>query len=392
MNVKWAGRLFDVQMPMAVAFGHARASRSVARNLVVSFTLDGVTGLGEGVAREYVTGETPDSAFEALRQLDLEVVAHALHGRTLEEALARLTELDLPERLRQGAVPGQAAACAVELAAVDWLARREGVPLSALASRLSLPAGVLHATPPASHPVSGVYDFGKQLSDVAGPDAPPAHVKLKLGKGLSEDVERARAARAALGPHVRLSVDANMAWSLEEAVERVAALKAFDIAWYEEPLPQRALEDCRQLRERSGTKVMLDESLCTEADGQAAIAQRACDAFNLRLSKCGGFVPSLRLAALARTHGLGVQLGCQVGEFAVLAAAARHFAGAVQGLLAYEGGHFEGRFATSIVQERLPSDRRAHTAPMLSAPGLGLTLDEAAVEAHTLRQVRWGLS
>ena len=59
---------------------------------------------------------------------------------------------------------------------------------------------------------------------------------------------------------------------------------------------------------------------------------QTCDLFNLRLSKCGGFIPSLRLAQYAKQQGLGCQLGCQVGETAVLSAAGRHFAASVAGL------------------------------------------------------------
>ena len=55
-----------------------------------------------------------------------------------------------------------------------------------------------------------------------------------------------------------------------------------------------------------------------------------CDLFNLRLSKCGGFIPTLRLAQFAKRHGLGYQLGCQVGETAILSAAGRHFATSVE--------------------------------------------------------------
>src|SRR5207248_4138084 len=71
--------------------------------------------------------------------------------------------------------------------------------------------------------------------------------------------------------------------------------------------------------------------------------------FNVRLSKCGGFIPSLRLAQLARQHGLGYQLGCQVGETALLSAAGRHFATSVAGIRYLEGSRSEER---RVGQER----------------------------------------
>ena len=72
---------------------------------------------------------------------------------------------------------------------------------------------------------------------------------------------------------------------------------------------------------------------------ERAVELGACDLFNLRLSKCGGFIPSLRLAQFARAHGLGCQLGCQVGETAILSAAGRHFAASVGGLRYVEGSY-----------------------------------------------------
>src|SRR5439155_2316821 len=93
------------------------------------------------------------------------------------------------------------------------------------------------------------------------------------------------------------------------------------------------------VRHDAGVPIMLDESLCGMVDAERAAAAKTCDLFNLRLSKCGGFIPTLRLAQFARQHGLGCQLGCQVGETALLSAAGRHFAGSVAGLRWLEGSY-----------------------------------------------------
>ncbi len=93
----------------------------------------------------------------------------------------------------------------------------------------------------------------------------------------------------------------------------------------------RQVEAPGALRRDVKTPIMLDESLCSRVDAERAIEAQSCDLFNLRLSKCGGFIPTLRLAQLARQHNLGYQLGCQIGETALLSAAGRHFAGTVTG-------------------------------------------------------------
>jgi muconate cycloisomerase len=130
---------------------------------------------------------------------------------------------------------------------------------------------------------------------------------------------------------------------------------------------------------------MLDESLCSMADAQQAVAEKTCDLFNLRLSKCGGFLPSLRLAQFARQHGLGYQLGCQVGETALLSAAGRHFACSVRDIR-----YVEGSYDRRLVRERLTCEDITFgyggLAPALSGPGLGVAVDEAALHRVAVRK------
>ena len=132
---------------------------------------------------------------------------------------------------------------------------------------------------------------------------------------------------------------------------------------------------------------MFDESLCCEHDARQAIALSNCDLFNLRLSKCGGFVATLRLAALAHQAGLGYQLGCQVGETGILSAAGRHFATSVSGIR-----YLEGSFDRFLVRERLTREDLtfgyAGSAPALTEPGLGVSIDPAALHRTTIREAR----
>jgi muconate cycloisomerase len=131
---------------------------------------------------------------------------------------------------------------------------------------------------------------------------------------------------------------------------------------------------------------MLDESLCGLEDARRAADRGTCDLFNLRLSKCGGFIPSLRLAQFARQRGLGCQLGCQVGETALLSAAGRAFAAGVAGLR-----YVEGSYDRHLVKEALGTKdltfRWGGWAPALSEPGLGVQLDGGALERVTVRKV-----
>jgi muconate cycloisomerase len=126
---------------------------------------------------------------------------------------------------------------------------------------------------------------------------------------------------------------------------------------------------------------MVDESLVTEADAEALIEAKAADLFNIRVSKCGGLARSLAIAARASAMGIGVQVGSQVGETAILAAAGRHLAAALP-----EVAFVEGSFGTLLLAEdvAVESVRFGHRgeAPLLTGPGLGIRV----VEERLLRR------
>ncbi|HNH74618.1 MAG TPA: hypothetical protein PLF23_12620, partial [Candidatus Obscuribacter sp.] len=134
-----------VRLPFRFSFGHSLASRNFSRNIVVEVAIavgEGtVTGLGESVPREYVTGETSESALAFIN----EVLAPALLGRSfagVDQLLGALEALFYQERLDER--PLGAAFCAVELALLDACARILGLPfylMPAYLARLSrLPA------------------------------------------------------------------------------------------------------------------------------------------------------------------------------------------------------------------------------------------------------------
>src|SRR5262249_25680564 len=147
-----------------------------------------------------------------------------------------------------------------------------------------------------------------------------------------DDVYRLKNIRQRLGWKKDLRVDANEAWTSAEAAERIQALEPFKLSAVEQPVAHADVGVLREVRRRTPVPIMLDESLCSMVDAERALAQESCDLYNLRLSKCGGFIPTLRLAQFAVKHGLGYQLGCQVGETALLSAGGRHFAASVAGL------------------------------------------------------------
>jgi muconate cycloisomerase len=377
---------FHVRIPLRRRIQHASHTRWDTENLVVRCVLDDSTeGFGEGVPRDYVTGETIESAVGLLRASDL--------AAQLEPCRDFAAAVALAERLRLAPVPGDdrdcqgnAARCALELALLDAYGKRFGEPLSA-ATRL--------AAPDLFEPRPWVRYSGAITSASSGFKVRFAglrmwlygfrQVKVKVGIAGHDDELRLRRLRRRLGRRIDIRVDANEAWSPAEVVDRIRALELSAISSVEQPVPHADVAVLAEVRRQVRVPLMLDESLCSLVDAERAAAQGTCDLFNLRLSKCGGFLPTLRLAQFARRHGLGYQLGCQVGETALLSAAGRHFAASVAGLR-----HVEGSYDRHLVREPLGTRdltfRWGGWAPAMGGPGLGVTVDPRALERVTVRK------
>jgi len=377
---------FHVRIPLRKPIQHASHTRSETDNVLVRCVLpDGTEGFGEGVPREYVTGETIDSALALLRHSDL--AAQLEPCQDFPQAVA------LAERLRLAPVAGDdrgcqgnAARCAMELALLDAYGKRFGQPVSAV-TRL--------AAPELCQPRAWVRYSGAITSARRGLKLRLAawrmriygfhQVKVKVGIAGHDDVQRLRIIRGRLGSRVDIRIDANEAWTPADVVARIQELEPFGLSAVEQPVPHADADALAEVRRQVRVPLMLDESLCGPIDAERAVQRGTCDLFNLRLSKCGGFLPALRLAQFARRHGLGCQLGCQVGETAVLSAAGRHFAASVAELR-----YVEGSYDRHLVREALGLQdltfRWGGWARALPGPGLGLALDPVALERVTVRK------
>jgi muconate cycloisomerase len=203
-------------------------------------------------------------------------------------------------------------------------------------------------------------------------------LKVKVGIPGHNDRRRLRGIRRCAGRRMDIRVDANEAWSPDEAAQRIRDLQPARISSVEQPVAHENLAALAEIRKQVQTPIMLDESLCSMIDAERAVQLQACDLFNLRLSKCGGFIPTLRLAQFARRNGIGCQLGCQVGESAILSAAGRHFAGSVADLRAVEGSYDRHLVRASLGTEDLTFGRGG-LAPLLIGSGLGMNVDTSAV-------------
>jgi muconate cycloisomerase len=211
------------------------------------------------------------------------------------------------------------------------------------------------------------------------------HCKVKVGMPGQDDADRLQRIRRWLGRRMDLRIDANEAWHAEALVERIEPLTRYQISCLEQPVPHPQVDALAELRQQIPVPVMLDESLTSLQDGKNAIEKGTCDLFNIRLSKNGGFLNCLRLAALAQAAGLGYQLGVHPGESGVLSAAGRHFASSVRAIR-----YLEGSYDRHLMKENLTSEDMTFGyggwAPALTAPGLGMTIRQDRLDPVVIQK------
>jgi L-alanine-DL-glutamate epimerase-like enolase superfamily enzyme len=207
-----------------------------------------------------------------------------------------LAWLERASALMADAIGGHGAAKAgLDLALHDLAGRSLGLPVWQL-------LGTSDAIPPTD------YSLGIDEPAVVAQRALEAarFPALKIKVGGPADIETLEAVRGVYaGP---LRVDANTAWQPEQAAALVPELARLGVELIEQPFPARALPALRWLRERSSLPILADESAVFEDD--LPMLEGVVDGVVVKLAKCGGIGPGLRMIRRARSLGMSVMLGC----------------------------------------------------------------------------------
>jgi muconate cycloisomerase len=360
------------------AFEHAAAKRDLAEAVVVRAAFsDGGAGWGETLPRPYVTGETIESVVADLEA----VVWPAVAGLDWADPRAALTAI--PAVAADGRCMN-AAACATELACVDWLLAKGGDEPRTLAALVggagvggsdraagriaARVTGVLGSADPArtAHRLRLMHWYG--LRDF----------KLKLGFGEDVDRENLRLVHARLRKGIAagrcsLRVDVNGGWDAATTPARAEELKAMGVCVIEQPVYCTA-EELAALAQRCPLPLMADESLLTAKDAAALLAEPQKIWWNIRICKNGGLAGSLHLARLAEEHHVPYSLGCMVGESSILSAAQRRLL-----QLNIHPRFIEGNYGRFLLKDDLTfkSLRFGYGGRLraLPGPGLGVTVN-----------------
>jgi len=276
-------RSLRLREPLRTAGGEI-AERDLLELALVA--ADGLEGRGEAAPLEPYDGVPLDACEAALRDC-FPILEHAAEPRDGGEREALLAACG------EAAVLPQAVA-AVDLALWDLAGRRAGRPVWAL-------LGARDAAPVALNATIGATDRARAGAEASAAVAAGFRcVKVKVGVG--DDAGRVAAVRAAIGPGVALRLDANGAWTVEEAAAALTALAPAGIELCEEPV--HGIEELRAVRERATVPIAADESAALAG----ALDAGAVDAVCLKIAARGGISGVVEAAARARRAGSSVYL------------------------------------------------------------------------------------
>jgi L-alanine-DL-glutamate epimerase-like enolase superfamily enzyme len=296
-----------------------------------------------------------------------EAVPLSLRGASrLGEVVRELRGSD--GELREGLSPP--ARAAIEMARLDLDGKLAGVPLWRLLGAESAAPVPCNATLTAADP-EFVAVQATRWADLG-------FESFKLKVGIPGDVRQVEAVRDAVGPQARIRVDANGSWSPHEAVMRLAGMERFGLELAEQPCPD--LEDLAVVRGQTAVPLAADESVASVADAERANELGACQLATVKLAKVGGTDGARGIA-----ERLPIYLSSALDGPVGIAAAAHLFQA-----LSREGpaGALAQGLATPLLFAETIASRGCEFSRGLlylpDGPGLGVEIDEAALERHRL--------
>jgi L-alanine-DL-glutamate epimerase-like enolase superfamily enzyme len=294
-------RYWSYNLPFVYPFTISRGTKTHQPTLIVELEHMGIKGYGEAPAITYYN-------------IPVEKMIADIEAKKIFIEKYAFTE---PERywhyLHHLFPQNNFLVCALDIAAWDLFGKMRNLPLYEL-------WGYDITKAPLTDYTIGIDTLGNMLKKID--DNPWPVYKIKLGT--PEDIKIIRAIRERTDAMIR--VDANAGWSLEDARQLIVHLKELNVELIEQPLGKDQWEQMKILFNESQVPLIADESCVTESDVEKC--RSVFHGINIKLTKCGGITPALRMIKNARALGLQIMIGC-MNETTVGSAAIAHLIPAV---------------------------------------------------------------
>ena len=209
-------------------------------------------------------------------------------------------------------------------------------------------------------------------------------IKLKVGRDLARDDETLSAIRAAVGPGIKIRVDANMNWSVPTAIKWIRALQKYDLMYVEQPVPDYDLEGMAAVRRAVEVPIASDESCSSVERVVEMIKRESCDVFVVYVSEAGGLTRARTIASVADACGKWCVMGTWA-ETGVATIAGAHVIASSANFVFCNDSHYMLQSGDVLTEPlRIVNGKIA----LPEGPGLGVALDPAKIAEMEKTDVR----
>jgi muconate cycloisomerase len=307
-------RTFPITLTVRPEFSivSSAGAHPISRYVIVAIhTDDGLRGWGEATVVPVWSGETQGGALSLIH----DYFKPMLMGRDASDVESITQDMD-------GIIDNPFAKAAVEMALLDLAGKRQRKPVHELLGG---------ATNGLEIPIK--FSIGlREPDDAAGIAWQKANegftaIKLKVGPDPDKDFARVRAVREAVGPSIRLNVDVNGGWDVEQAIRETRRYEPFALEYVEQPTPRWDIDAMARVKQGVDVPIMADESVFTVWQAEQVIERKAADLISVYPGKNGGILKSKAICDRAADAGIGCHIGSNL-EWDLGTAAMCHLAAA----------------------------------------------------------------
>lgn len=306
-------KIGKVSIPLKKPFKTALRQVNSAEDIIVKVIADsGEVGFGNAPPTAVITGDSQDSIIAAIR----DTIGPKIIGMEVDNLEAVMHVLDT------SMLHNSSAKAALDIAIYDLFGKLYGLPLYKLfgGCRNLLETDL---TISLNQPEEMVRD---SLEAVAGGYKA---LKIKVGGDARLDIRRVQAIRSAVGPTVKIRLDANQGWGAKEAIRTIRQFEdqGLDIELIEQPVKAHDFAGLKYVTDHVETDIMADEAAFGPYEVFQLLAASACDLINIKLMKAGGLHNAIKIAHFAETMGIECMMGCMLESKVGITAAASIAAG-----------------------------------------------------------------
>jgi O-succinylbenzoate synthase len=358
--------LHHLSMPLVSPFETSFGRETDRQCVIIEIRSEGLIGYGECVATRDpgYNYETTGTSMHILKDF----VAPLILGQDVKDAL------DFQERV-SGIRGHQLAKAGAEMALWDLIGKREGKSLKQLFGgvrdkvEVGVSIGIQASPQKLVETVTGYVNQGY------------ARVKIKIKPG--RDVKDAQAVRAAF-PNLRLQVDANSAYSMDDT-DHLKPLDDLSLLLIEQPLFEDDIWDHHKFQAKFKTPVCLDESIVSPRHARYAIEMNACKIINIKAGRLGGLSQGVMVHDLCQQNNMPVWCGGML-ETGIGRASNIALASMPNFVLPGDVSASDRYYHRDITNERFVLNADS-TIDVPTGHGLGVTIDEEALQSYTLAKV-----